>query len=72
MQEQKKEVVGGTVSYVRGDISKLRVYPFVRGHIRRVMRVRQNVEDSWIIDDRQKGHGGDDLFEDIPNFGLDL
>ena len=40
----------------------IRVYPLVGRHISRVMSIGQYVEDSGIVDDREKSHRGDDLF----------
>lgn len=54
------------------DRERICVHPLVSGHVRRVVRVGQYIEDSRIINDREERHRGHDLLQYIPNLGLDL
>lgn len=36
------------------------------------MCVRQYVEDNWIVNDWEESDRGNDLFQNVANFGLDL
>lgn len=60
------------LTLARFDRQRIGVYPLVCGHVRRVVRIGQNIEDGRIVDDRQKRHGRDDLFENVTNLCLNL
>lgn len=60
------------LTLTRLDRERIRIDPLVCGHVRRVMRVRQDVEHGRIVDDGQKRHRRHDLFENIPDLSLDL
>ena len=51
---------------------RIRVNPFVGRYIRRVRRVRKDIEHSRFVDDGQVGYHRDNLLEDRPYLRLDF
>ena len=60
------------LALARLDRQRVRVHPLVRGHVRGLRCVREDVEHRWLVDDRQERHRRDDLLEDVAYFCLDL
>ena len=54
------------------DREGVRINPFVSWDIRRVFGVREDVEDSRVVDYREKGDRRYDLFEDGSDLGLNF
>jgi hypothetical protein len=60
------------LTLARLDGERIGIHPLVCGHVRRLVRIRQYVEDRWFLYDREKGHSGHDLLQYVPNFCLDF
>lgn len=54
------------------DREGVRIDPFVGRNVRRVFGVSKNIEDSGIVDYREKGDRRYDLFENRSDLGLDF
>lgn len=60
------------LALARLDRQRVGINPLVRGDVRRVVRIRKDVEHCPFIDDRQERHCRDNLFQDVADFCLDL